>query len=45
MDGGGRQSNQQVGGSTFGWVMEPTRLNANHCARLPGGQMSLNEGE
>ncbi|HEV3094937.1 MAG TPA: hypothetical protein VGY30_10540 [Solirubrobacteraceae bacterium] len=21
--------------------VEPTRLNANHCARLPGGQMSL----
>jgi hypothetical protein len=25
--------------------MEPTRLNANHCAQLPGGAMSLNEAE
>jgi hypothetical protein len=25
--------------------MEPTRLNANHCAWLPGGRMSLNEAE
>lgn len=25
--------------------MEPTEVNANHCARLPGGRMSLNEAD
>jgi hypothetical protein len=25
--------------------MEPTGLNANHCAQLPGGRMSLNDAE
>jgi hypothetical protein len=41
MDGGGRQLNHEVGGSTFGRVMEPAEVNANRFAQLVGGQMSL----
>lgn len=26
-------------------MVEPTEVNANHCARLPGGRMSLNEAD
>jgi hypothetical protein len=37
-----RRQNPQVQGSL---EMEPTRLNANHCARLPDGPMSLDEAD
>lgn len=31
------------GSTTVRVYMEPTEVNANHCARLPGGQMSLDD--
>lgn len=42
--GAERDNSIQPGYVTSGEV-EPTRLNANHSARLPGGRMSLDEAE
>jgi len=49
MDGGGQQSNQEVGGSTFGWVMDLLGHYSNHdlqtsLRRLAGKLADLRAG-